>query len=190
MMSQEDNLLIQSYISVVLLAELGKNKFFKSDYFKNMPFDAPWVKEELGKVGPDNQGTALMALYAMLVIPRQLAFNKYPDVVKELSEFLVSKTQKTASTYVADKPNVNFLLHVRNAVAHARVTFRESDAVVFADRSKSGETFVTELPLSSLGQFMEKLQMIHLRHIGLNQPIGYASSTARSSRNTSRTMCP
>jgi len=173
MTNQEDNLLIQSYINVALLAELVKNKFFESDYFKNMKFDAPWVKETLCKVGPDNQGSALMALYAMLVIPRELAFSKYPNQVKDLSDFLVAKTQSTSTTYKSDKPNVDFLRHIRNSVSHARVTFRQNDAIVFSDTdSRNGEAFVTELPLSYLGQFLEKLQMIHIEHIRLNQPAG------------------
>ena len=69
-LKQEDDLLIQSYMTFSLLVELHNHGFVESDYFKEMNFGAPWIKENLLKVGVDNQGFAMIALYSLLVLPK------------------------------------------------------------------------------------------------------------------------
>lgn len=163
---QEEHLLFQSYFTFALLTELTNANFLKSDYFKAMSFGSPWIKEELENIGIDNQGCALIALYTMLVVPRQLLNSKYSNEYDGIQGFLQTHTQNTVTTYKKDILNIDFLRHVRNSVAHARVEFRPRDVIIFSDsNSKTGEAFKTELPLKHLGEFLQRLQNIHLKHI-------------------------
>ena len=51
MITQEENLILQSYMTVSLLAELGNNKFFESDCFSKMTFGVPDIKKFLKTSG-------------------------------------------------------------------------------------------------------------------------------------------
>lgn len=139
-----------------------------------MTFGAPWIKDELRKIGVDNQGSALMALYAMLVLPREIIQNSYSSEYDDISSFLNTHTKNTATTYRQDASSVKYIRHIRNAVSHARVEFRPNDAVIFKDENPhTNETFSTELPLAYLGNLIHKLQMVHVAYIrDLQQPNG------------------
>lgn len=142
MLTQEDNLLMQSFYSTMLLVELKKSDFLNSSFFDNMVFDFPAMKGELKKIGVDNQGCALMSLYAILVIPRQLFESQFTNDYQRIDAFLQRNTAKTVTTYKKDSPKIDFLRHVRNAVAHARISFRPSEAICFSDENKTtGEMF-------------------------------------------------
>lgn len=165
-LNQEENLLFQSYFTFALLTELTSANFLKSDYFKAMSFGSPWIKDELENIGIDNQGCALIALYTMLVVPRQLLNSKYSTEYDGIRGFLRTHTQNTTTTYKEDTPDIDFLRHIRNSVAHARVEFRPDDVIIFSDSNSSAtKMFKTELPLKHLGKFLQRLQSIHLKHI-------------------------
>ncbi len=164
MITQDDNLILQSYYNFVLFAELTKNDFFKSDYFKKMKFDNPPIKDGLEQIGIDNQGLALISLYTMLVVPKEIYGKKYQEENDNINEFLKVHTQNTQTTYARDSPNIDFLGHIRNAVAHARVSFEPTKFVTFSDEYR-GKSFTTELPLKHLGEFIHILQRFHLRYI-------------------------
>ena len=166
MLTQKDNLLFQSYFTFVLLAELRNSDFLKSEFFREMDFGSPWIKEELTKIGIDNQGCALIALYVMLVIPRELIFDNCSNEYDGIRVFLESHTQNTSTTYRRDSPTIDFLRHVRNSVAHARVSFRPNDVIIFSDENDwTGEAFASELPLQYLGELIQRLQRVHLQYI-------------------------
>jgi hypothetical protein len=162
----EQDLLFQSYFTVSLLAELKNNKFIESGYFQGMTFGAPWIKNELRKIDVDNQGCALMALYAMLVLPKEIIQQSYASDYEKINDFLKTHTQNTVTTYSTDASSVNYIRHIRNAVAHVRVEFRPNDAVVFKDVDlHSNAKFSTELPLKFLGELIHQLQMVHIAYI-------------------------
>lgn len=164
--TQEQNLLFQSYFTVSLLVELKNNDLLNSQYFERMTFGAPWIKEELRKIGVDNQGSAMMALYAMLVLPREIINQIYSSEYDKIDAFLAKHTQNTITNYSSDSSSVRYLRHIRNAVSHARVEFRPSDAVIFKDENhRTGENFSTELPLRYLGELLHQLQMVHISYI-------------------------
>ena len=94
MITRQENLILQSYFTVSLLAELGNNQFFSSDYFKSMSFGSPDIKKFLEKNGVDNQGSAIMSLYAMLVVPYELIRDNYADEFSEMNAFLAQKNNK------------------------------------------------------------------------------------------------
>jgi len=134
--TQEDNLLIQSYITTSFLVELKNNNFLSSDYFKNLSFGDRSVKEILPQIGIDNQGALLMSLYSMLVIPKQLISDKFPTEFDDLNKKIGILKSSEQSTYKSDKIKIDYIRHIRNAVAHARVSFQPNQDVTFSDEDK------------------------------------------------------
>lgn len=173
---EDDQLLFQAYISLVLLLELHNSRFFESEHFESLNFSAPWIKNALRDVGVANKGSSLVALYAMLVIPKELIYDKYPDKVQELDGFLSESAEYVNTNYATDCPNVRFLRHVRNSVAHVRVTFEPCGAIVFRDCDpKNGESFEMKIPREALGQLLQRLQAVHYEHLGNLQAHGGSS---------------
>lgn len=164
MLTQKDDLLFQSYFTFILLVELKSNNFLTSDTFDQMTFGSPWIKDELKKIGIDNQGCALIALYVMLAIPRELIAKRYPDEYERIRIFLEEQKRKVSTTYKTDRQRIDYLRHFRNAVIHARVSVKPHDAVIFEDCSKDGR-FSVEIPLQEIGQLLQLLQSVHLRYI-------------------------
>jgi hypothetical protein len=172
--TQEQTLLFQSYCTVSLLVALTRNDLLKSDYFESMKFGAPWIKDELRKIGVDNQGCAMMLLYAMLVLPREILYKDYSSVYNEIDAFLETHTLNTDNKYKSDASSVKYLRHIRNAVAHATVEFRPTNTVIFNDENRrTNEKFSTELPLKYLGDLLNELQRVHIAYIqDLQKQIG------------------
>lgn len=115
----------------------------------------------------------MIALYTMLVLPRQILLDAYPTHFEDLNNFLNTHTKNTENNYKYHKKHnkpYQYIRHVRNAVSHARVEFRPSDVVVFKDENTNDqnqviEVFSTELPLTYLGEFLQKLQNIYITYI-------------------------
>lgn len=159
--TQEDNLLIQSYITTSFLVELKNNNFLSSDYFKNLSLSDRSVKELLPRIGIDNQGALLMSLYSMLVIPRQLISNRFPKEFVDLNKKLEILKSSEYSTYKTDKNSIDYIRHIRNAVAHARVNFQPNQDVTFYDEDKGQKCTIT-IPLVNVGIFLTDLQRIFI----------------------------
>ncbi|MEB2777281.1 HEPN family nuclease [Algoriphagus sp. D3-2-R+10] len=171
-LSQEDNLLLQAHFTTVLLVELKNNNFFESDYYDQMKFGDPFIKNSLKQIQVDNQGALLMTLYAMLVMPKQLLENQFPAEFDNLNKFIDLIKLKASSTYESDSKSIDFVRHIRNAVAHARVTFKPNVSVNFLDKNESGSR-VCEIvvPLSGMGYLLEQFQNIFRRYVGHLQAI-------------------
>ena len=169
MLTQEDNLLFQSYFTFVLLVELRNHDFQNSEYFENMRFGSPWIQKEISNIGIDNQGCALIALYVMLVIPRELISKKYPNEYSDIGDFLKHNTTHTSTNYPEDIPNIDYLRHIRNSVTHGRVSFKPKHSIIFEDerdgKKNTKYTFRTELPLIRVGALLQMLQSVHLMYI-------------------------
>ena len=180
--TQEDNLILQSYIIISLLSELQSNNLLSSEYFEGMTFGMRWIKDELrssGSIG--NRGCALIALYAMLVIPRELVREQFSAEYAEIDDFLKNCAQDTKTTYKCDDydpSTAQYLWHIRNAVAHARVSFQSNGAVLFTDEKISKnkiESFSTELSFQNLNELLNQLQKVHLKYIEKIQTRGVTS---------------
>jgi len=166
MITHADNLILQAYYTTSLIAELKNNKFMESGFYQDMTFGQPVIKEELYKIGVDNQGAALMALYAMLVIPREILKEKYSAEYEKLNDFLKDVVTDTVTSYPDDSPEVNFIRHIRNSVAHAQVEFEPNDYVLFRDRDdRRSYQFETRLPLKFLGTFIGQFQVLLMRFV-------------------------
>lgn len=174
-LTSQDNLLLQSYYTVSLLAELCNNNFLESDFFSKMSFGNPEIKRALkDEIKIDNQGCAMMALYSMLVLPREIVQKSYESEYEVIRQFLEIHATNTRTTYKKDKAKICFIGHFRNAVAHAKVEFRPNDVVVFSDsrtykdkktNKEVTESFSTELPLLRLGEFINQLQQVHFAYV-------------------------
>ena len=170
MLTQEQNLIFQSYFTTAFLVELNNNDFLKSNFFKSMKFGSPWIKDGIVNVGIDNQGLLLMTLYSMLVIPKELIQNEFKDEYDKVNKYISSVAINTHSDYDSDNPTVNYLNHIRNSVAHSRVSFKPTVSVTFSDQRKNSKTnqierFSADIPLVKFGEFLMQLQKIHLTYI-------------------------
>lgn len=176
-LTQKDDLVLQSYIIISLLSELQSNNLLSSEYFEGMTFGMPWIKEELkssGSIG--NRGCVLIALYAMLVIPREIVESQFSAEYTEIGDFLSNHAQNTITNYRSDSSTPQYLRHIRNAVAHARVSFQSNGAVLFTDENRrSNESFSTELSFQNLNELVNQLQKVHLKYILKIQTRGVTS---------------
>ncbi len=162
-LTPDDQLVFQCYATSWLLFDLDNNRFLESDYFRNMNLLVPELRSMWNEIQITNQGCALMVLYALLVVPKEKLFSNFPGEVATLNSFLAANSQNTSTTYTSDSTTIDFVRHIRNAVAHARVTFRPSDAIIFED-CMGNQTFYTELPLPQFREFISKLQIIHIAY--------------------------
>lgn len=161
MITQKENLILQSYMTVSLLAELGNNKFFESEYFSEMSFGSPDIKKFLQANGIDNQGCAIMSLYAMLVVPYELIRTKFPDEFSSMNDFLKNKVKIVNTSYHTNPSESDLMYHIRNSVAHCRISFTEGKSIVFTDSNRNQtKEFTGELLLSDLGMFIHNLQLV------------------------------
>lgn len=174
--TQEDNLILQSYYTVLLLKELGEVNFEESSAFDrlNLPSE---IKESLKDIKIQNQGSAIMALYAMLVVPKEIIEHEFQQEYLHIDDFLRNEVTLHKTTYKKeDERNyqtVSFIRHMRNSVAHAKVSFDPSVSVTFNDqrvtKKRGGIENVEEisfsLPLAKFGEFLNSLQNVHLSYI-------------------------
>ena len=164
--TQEDNLIIQSYITISFITELKNNNFLSSDYYKSLNFENKSVKQLLSKIEIDNQGTLLLSLYSMLVIPKELLLSKYPKQFKSLNKKIEKLTSKEHSTYSFDKDQIDYVGHIRNAVAHMRVKFVPNKTVTFEDQNpKNNDVCSITIPLKKIGILLIELQKIFNKYI-------------------------
>lgn len=164
-LTQDDNLLIQTYFTTAFLGELTNNNFLKSDCYKNLQFGDNYIKENLPSIGIDNQGTLLIMLYTMLVIPKQLLSQNFPDEFCALNNFLKDLNSRVESNYQSDNKQIDFIRHIRNSVAHARVTFIPYVSVTFTDENNRGEICSITIPLMKIGAFLTELQQVFMKYI-------------------------
>lgn len=164
-LTQDDNLLIQSYFTTAFLGELTNSSFLKSDCYKNLQFGDNYIKENLPTIGIDNQGTLLIMLYTMLVIPKQLLSQNFPDEFEELNNVVKNLNSKVESNYQSDNIQIDFIRHIRNSVAHARVAFIANVSVTFTDENNRGEICTITIPLVKIGAFLTELQKVFMKYI-------------------------
>lgn len=85
----KDNLLIYSYFTTAFLTELHALDFLESEYYRTAKFQDKFLHEIFPKWGRiENPGMLMMALYAMLVIPRQLIKDAFPTEFSEINPLI------------------------------------------------------------------------------------------------------
>jgi hypothetical protein len=182
------SLIILSHFTVQLLVELHKHKFLESDYFKNMNFSDKFVQQHLPKYGIDNQGTLVMMLYAMLVLPKELwgTVNNENDSVNNKNDnendyFVNGKLNKKRVNKellnIVSKENIqcdnnyypdDLLTHIRNAVAHGRVRITPNESIHFIDENnnlKNKKSCTITISLKDIGKVFEILHNVFAEYI-------------------------
>ena len=166
--SNKENLIIQSTCNAVLLSSLSMKgeEFIKSDFFKNMDFLFPKIKGmyESGQTGVGNQGMMLVCLYSLLVLPKELILNTYPDEYKKVNTWINEHKEKTETdTYPSGRYAEDFkhIYHLRNAVSHGNVEFddanRKNIICIFTDKDNAGHEYRLKLSTSNVGCLVREL---------------------------------
>ncbi len=174
--TQEDNLILQSDYTVLLLKELGTVKFETSSIFDGLDLPGP-IKQSFKEIGIQNQGSAIMVLYALLVVPKEIISREYPDEYRAINGFLRNEVTLHQTTYKKEDANdltsIDFIWHARNSVAHAKISFTPNESITFSDRKKTKrkgggentEEISFSLSLSRFGHFLNSLQEVHFKYI-------------------------
>ena len=157
-------------MTVSFLFELRNLDFLNSSYYEQANFQDPYVKENLPEIGIDNQGSMLIALYALLVIPNEHIKNRFPDEFNKLNNVIheIKNDEKTESNYNDESEVIDYIRHIRNSVAHAKVSFVPNTEVVFSDirkHKKKDESCTITIPLAKIGIFMSALQKLFFKYI-------------------------
>lgn len=165
--SNEMNLIIQSACTAALLMDLSLNstEFINSSFFSTMQSSFPGVKQFFldGGVQVGNQGTMLISLYALLVIPKELIFDQYKSEYRIIDQSIPFLSQgEIIDTY---KTKGEYLRHIRNAVSHGRVVFNDSNPnnilVTFSDNYKQSAEFSISFEISKIPELILRLLGIH-----------------------------
>ena len=172
-LNDKDNLILQTFASIIMLVELQTQNFTQSDYFKSLQFQNTGIKKVIESIGVGNQGVLLMSLYGMLVLPRELNLQiEFPDEYKTVNDFTKSKATNVSSNYASDNPEIDFLRHIRNAVAHSKITMEGTDFLIKDENTRKGETFACKISRENIGGVVHLLQHPFLKYsqrLQLNQ---------------------
>ncbi len=83
------------------------------------------------------------------------------DVFQQLNCVVDQIKSEAHSTYPEDSEKIDYIRHIRNSVAHARVTFVPKETVMFTDiNGKEDECNIT-IPLKRVGDFLNALQVVY-----------------------------
>jgi len=162
--TQEENLLLQSYMNVSFITELTNLNFLDSKWYKEASFQDKYVHKNFPSIGIDNQGMILFFLYSMLVLPKELIQQSFPTEFQKVSETVDSVQSFVESTYDTDSDGVDYIRHIRNAVSHARVSFTSNREVEFKDNYRTNECTI-RIPLRDFGKVLSSLQEIYVKYI-------------------------
>ncbi|MEM9006451.1 MAG: hypothetical protein AAGE59_23370 [Cyanobacteria bacterium P01_F01_bin.86] len=101
--TQEFDLIVQSLSTVMLINAMGpaspddpSDVLRRSDFYNSLELD-PVTKWAIDQKGPGNRGFALMTLYALLVLPRELIADRYKEDYDAIEAEMPSWTQNTVN---------------------------------------------------------------------------------------------
>lgn len=166
--SEHENLIIQTYMNFIWLHEIHSLEFVKTNEYKTLKFSDEYTQKTIAERGVINQGSIPVALYSMLVIPKETIFNEYIDEYNDINTYIANVLKpQTDSTYKSDENVIDYLRHLRNSVSHAKFSMTEYHGfVIFMDEnSRSGEKFECKLSNLDLGKIIEKLILVHTKYI-------------------------
>lgn len=173
--SNEENLIIQSTCNAVLLSSLSMKgkEFVKSDFFKTLDFIFPKIKGmyESGQPGVGNQGMLLVCLYSLLVLPKELILDAYPDEYKRVNNWLNEHKESETDTYPSGRyaEDLKHIYHLRNAVSHGNVEFDDTNhedvICIFKDKDKAGHEYQLKLSTSNVGYLVRELCLAQQKYM-------------------------
>lgn len=171
--TEKESLLLQCLATTSFMAELNNDNFLSSDYFEKMKFGNEDIKQILKQSGMGNPAALQMMLYALLVIPKEvLSSNDYHRLEAEMQS-INSKIDQIVETesisyYEKDKDKIDYLYHMRNAIAHSKCSYtRRNDRyfVTFNDKNirKENERCYIVIECRKVGNILMDLQRLILK---------------------------
>lgn len=165
--SENESILLQSFANVSFLLELSNNRFLESNYFKNLNFQDSFIKQIMKESDIGNPAMMQMMLYSLLVIPKEILSRESLAVLdeyfREINPQIFSLVETTTtSTYNGenDNENIDYIRHIRNAVAHSKCKFNTEDTkcfVTFHDDYQSSECDI-KIKCSKVGIIIDLLR--------------------------------
>lgn len=161
--TSEENLLIQNTLNAVFLASLclDGDHFMESEYFKNMPFLFPKVKEMYVRkqTGIGNLGMLCACLYSLLVLPKEKDLPRiYSTKYEEVNQWIKDNGELLEDTYKAPH---EYIRHLRNTISHGRLEYEETDSekyCLFQDENKAtGQAFRLKMEIGKVGELVKVL---------------------------------
>ena len=168
--TEEDNLIIQPFMIGNLLLELKSKNFLNSKYFTEN-FNSS-LYEILKSMSLDSQGLVIMLFYAFLVVPYEKLKTKakleYDYINKKIDDAVKNRVFILNSNY----PDNNYLLHMRNSVAHVRFKFISGTSLTFIDKKEKNKrkySFELTVPLFKLHLILIDLQNLIINYFNNNR---------------------
>lgn len=171
-LTENESIFLQALATTSLIAKLNNSEFLNSEYYKKISFESndEFFKEILNISGIGNPATMQMFLYVLLVMPKEilsefdiLTMDKCKKEINKLCIGLVES--ETNSTYSGENNinNIDYYRHIRNAVSHAKCSYKESDGICYvefydANIKNTSETCQIIIKTSNVGIILEKLQ--------------------------------
>lgn len=140
--TKEESLLWQTLATVSLLSGLQNQDFLNSVYFEKMELSNMTFKEVLKKSTIGNPAALQMVLYALLVVPQEVLSkgkfsNLYIKMLKS-NKLIDGLVEEAHSSYKSDKESINYVKHIRNAIAHSKCRYLTKNGksfVAFTDKN-------------------------------------------------------
>lgn len=166
-LTQNESMFCQAIANVSLMAELFNNDFLHSEYYNCMDWSCGTVnqhnfQEILSISGLGNPAMLQMFMYSLLVMPKELLGT---DFCKDkFNEEVIKYVTDYSSTYPneTNKEDVNYYRHIRNAIAHSKCDYSESDGksyVTFKDNDTRDNSKHCEIKMQTgdVGRLFEFL---------------------------------
>ena len=140
---QELFILQTSFLTTLLLIQInnqGKD-FFNMDIFNGIEFTNDKLSdrklhEYMKEIGTINQGSLIMILYCLFVMPKETFFCKYKNEFEKLNSFIDKGVESKLSNYKEDSKRVDYVRHIRNAISHVSVRYTiDGEKIIISDEN-------------------------------------------------------
>lgn len=164
----EESMFLQSLAMTSLFIALFRNDFLESDYFNELSLGNLAIKDVLKKSGIGNPAAMQMMLYALLVVPKELLPEESYGKMKDINSFVSKWVEKeTFSNYGGedDVEKIDYLRHIRNAVAHSKCSYlneNEINYVIFSDKKLQKECSI-KIKCSRVDEIINWLQIFLIK---------------------------
>jgi hypothetical protein len=112
-----------------------------------------------------NQGTIMMLLYGLLVLPKEIWEKK-----ETLFPFESRSKFHVVSEHAGEIETLDFLRYMRNAVSHSHFKINvESSIFTFWNESKGIMNFEVEIHYSDIGKFIEEVGKYYINDVRVSK---------------------
>lgn len=148
-LSSKESIMLQCYATSCFIAEL-KNNNFEETYLKTMSFEDKTVEYIMKKSGLGNPGYYLLALYGILVLPKE-ADKSYTQHIKKIDKQIDQMNLTIDDGYNKKGQHCR---HIKNSISHGHSEFLDPDMVFFDEDKETGEKYRLEIPREKMGELL------------------------------------